>query len=153
MLSVEIARRIAAPADRAWEYTGDFSGDVLTRGYVARVEATGRGIGALRTYHLDPAIGGGSVVERLVELDHVERVIGYDMVDYGPLPWGDYSGRIQVTPAGPDACIFVIRTHFVPIEPNQGDELRSLSRGNIAMYIANLEAALASDGAIGEGVK
>jgi hypothetical protein len=142
MLSVEIVRRIEASADKAWALTGDFSGTVLTRGYVARVEATGRGIGALRTYHLDPAIGGGSVVERLVELDNAERVIAYDMVDYGPLPWGGYQGRIQVTPAGPDACIFVIRTQFLPIDPEKGDELRNLSHGNIEMYIANLEAAL-----------
>lgn len=142
MLSVEIARRIAAPADRAWEFTGDFSGNVLTRGYVARVEATGRGIGALRTYHLDPAIGGGSVVERLIELDNVERVIGYDMVDYGPLPWAGYRGRIQVVPAGPDACMFHIRTQFVPVDPDQAEELRGLSRGNIEKYIANLQAAL-----------
>ena len=142
MLSVEIARRIDAPADKAWEYTGDFSGDVLTRGYVARVEVTGRGIGALRTYHLDPAIGGGAVVERLVELDHAERVIGYDMVDYGPLPWACYRGRIQVTPAGPDACIFHIRTQFLPIDSEQGEELRGLSRGNIEKYISNLQAAL-----------
>jgi hypothetical protein len=142
MLSVEIARRIEAPADTVWQFTGDFAGTVLTRGYVARVEATGRGIGALRTYHLDPAIGGGAVVERLVELDNVERAIAYDMVDYGPLPWADYGGRIQVTPAGPDACIFIIRTRFFPLDPDKGEELRSLSRGNIEMYIANLEAAL-----------
>lgn len=142
MPSVEIARRIAAPVEKVWEYTGDFAGNVLTRGYVARVEATGRGIGALRTYHLDPAIGEGTVVERLIELDNVERVMGYDMVDYGPLPWADYRGRIQVAPAGPDACMFHIRTQFAPIDPDQSEELCSLSRGNIEKYIANLEAAL-----------
>lgn len=142
MLSVEIARRIAAPAEKAWAFTGDFSGTVLTRGYVERVEASGQGIGALRTYHLDPAIGGGSVVERLVELDNAERVICYDMVDYGPLPWGNYRGRIQVTPAGPDACIFVIQAYFLPIDPAQAEELLSLSRGNIEMYIDNLKSAL-----------
>lgn len=100
------------------------------------------GIGALRTYHLAPAIGGGSVVERLIELDNVERVIGYDMVDYGPLPWACYRGRIQVVPAGPDACMFHIRTQFVPVDPDQAEELRGLSRGNIEKYIANLESAL-----------
>ncbi|WP_311270784.1 SRPBCC family protein [Sphingobium sp. WCS2017Hpa-17] len=142
MLTVEIARRIAAPADRVWQFTGDFAGNILTKGYVARVETRGQGIGALRTYHLDPAIGGGAVVERLIEHDHAERVIAYDMVDYGPLPWADYGGRIKVTPAGPDACIFIIRTQFFPLDPERGEELRGLSQGNIEMYIANLEAAV-----------
>ena len=142
MLWVEVARRIAAPADKVWALTGDFAGTVLTRGYVARVETSGQGIGALRTYHLDPAIGGGAVVERLIELDNTERVIAYDMVDYGPLPWADYGGRIKVAPAGADACIFIIRTHFFPLDPKDGEELSQLSRGNIGMYIENLESAL-----------
>ncbi len=142
MLTVEIARRIAAPAEKVWHYVSDFSGTVLTRGYVARVECSGQGKGSLRTYHLDPAIGGGAVVERLVELDNVERVIAYDMVDYGPLQWADYGGRIQVTPAGPDESMFLIRTRFCPIDPAQGEQLRELSRNNIAKYIGNLEAAL-----------
>lgn len=139
---VEVARRIEAPAEAVWAYVGDFAGNVLTRGYVDRVETEGAGIGARRTYHLDPAIGGGSVVERLLELNEHERVIAYDMVDYGPLPWADYGGRIKVTPAGPDACIFIIRTHFFPLDPDRADELAGLSRGNIGMYIANLEAAV-----------
>ncbi|WP_422056556.1 SRPBCC family protein [Sphingomonas sp.] len=142
MLWVEVAHRIEAPAERAWEFVGDFAGDVLTRGYVARVETVGRGIGGRRTYHLDPAIGGGSVVERLIELDEIERVIGYDMVDYGPLPWADYGGRITVTPAGPDACMVVLRTHFLPLDPDQGEELRRLSSGNIDMYFDNLREVL-----------
>ncbi len=139
---VEVARRIEAPAEAVWAYVGDFAGNVLTRGYVDRVETEGAGVGARRTYHLDPAIGGGSVVERLLELNEHERVIAYDMVDYGPLPWADYGGRIKVTPAGPDACIFIIRTHFFPLDPERADELAGLSRGNIGMYIANLEAAV-----------
>jgi hypothetical protein len=142
MNSVEVARRIAAPAEGVWAFVGDFHGDVLTKGYVARVQSSGSGLGALRTYHLDPAIGGGAVVERLVELDQHERVIGYDMVDYGPLPWADYSGRIKVTPAGPDACIFIIRTQFFPLNPSTAEEMCSLSRGNIKMYISNLQAAV-----------
>jgi hypothetical protein len=142
MLWVEVARRIEASADQAWRWVGDFAGDVLTRGYVARVETVGRGMGARRTYHLDPAIGGGSVVERLIELDEIERIIAYDMVDYGPLPWADYGGRIKVTPAGPEACIVILRTHFLPLDPDQGEELRRLSRGNIDMYFDNLREAL-----------
>ncbi|MFL9839757.1 SRPBCC family protein [Sphingomonas sp. ST-64] len=142
MLWVEVAHRIEASAERVWELVGDFAGDVLTRGYVAKVETRGRGVGALRTYHLDPAIGAGSVVERLIELDEVERVIAYDMVDYGPLPWADYGGRIKVAPAGPQACVVTLRTHFFPLNSEQGEELSRLSRGNIETYFSNLRAAL-----------
>lgn len=142
MLWVEVARRIEAPTEKVWALAGDFGGTVLTRGYVDRVETSGEGIGALRTFHLDPAIGGGTVVERLIELDHAECVIAYDMVDYGPLPWADYGGRIKVTPAGAGACIFIIRTHFFPLDPEAGEELSKLSRGNIGMYLENLDAAL-----------
>ena len=143
METVAAAQRIEAPADKVWALVGDFGGDVLTRGYVARVEVAGKGIGARRTYHLDPSIGSGAVVERLVELDDVERAIGYDMVDYGPLPWADYGGRITVTPAGPDACILVVRTRFLPLDPARGEELRGLSRGNIGLYFDNVRAAVA----------
>lgn len=142
METVAVAQRIEAPADAVWAFVGDFGGNVLTKGYVARVEASGSGIGARRTYHLDPSIGGGAVVERLVELDNTERAIGYDMVDYGPLPWADYRGRITVTPAGPDACILVVRTHFLPLDPTKGEEMCGLSRGNIGKYFDNVRAAV-----------
>jgi hypothetical protein len=36
----------------------------------------------------------------------------------------------------------MIRTRFLPIDPDKGEELRDLSRGNIEMYIANLYAAI-----------
>lgn len=139
---VTVACRIEAPADKVWAFVGDFTGEILTRGYAAGVEASGTGIGALRTYHLDPAIGGGSVIERLVELNAAERTIAYDMVDYGPIPWADYAGRIKVTPAGPDASIFIIRTQFHPLDPDQAGEMCALSRGNIGKYLDNLRGAL-----------
>lgn len=135
---VEVATRIEASAARVWAEVGDFGNDRLTGGYVERVEVKGVGLGALRIYHLAERMGGGAVVERLTQLDEVERTIAYDMVDYGPLNWADYSGHIKVTPAGPDASIFVIRTRFQPFCSEDAATLADMSRVNIGMYIENL---------------
>lgn len=141
MQTVEVAARIEAPADRAWAFVGDFGGDVLTQGYVERVEPRGHGVGAIRIYHLAAEIGGDRVIERLERLDDRDRVIEYSMVDNGPLLWAGYAGHIAVTPAGPDACIVHVRTRFLPIEPAAHD-YAAMSRANIGKYIANLAEAV-----------
>ncbi|PNU02340.1 SRPBCC family protein [Novosphingobium guangzhouense] len=141
---VEVATRIEASAQRVWSEVGDFGNDRLTGGYVDRVEVKGAGLGALRTYHLADRMGGGAAVERLTLLDEAERTIAYDMVDYGPLNWADYSGHIKVTPAGSYACIFVIRTRFQPFMPEEAESLKEMSRTNIGMYIENLRRLVAT---------
>ena len=143
METVELGRRIAAPARAAWRFVGDFGGNVLTRGYVDRVEVRGVGVGAERTYHLASHLGGGSVSERLEDLDDAQMRIRYSMPDNGPLPWTLYEGEIRVIAAGPQACMVSIRTCFLPVGED-GAVLRNLSQGNIGMYLDNLARALAS---------
>ncbi len=142
MQTVEMAARIDAPADLAWSIVGDFGSSALTRGYVARVETRGHGIGALRVYHLASHLGGGHVIERLERLDNHDRVIEYSMVDNGPLQWAEYRGHISVGAAGPDACVVLVRTQFCPIDPDDAD-YAAMSRSNIGMYLDNVRAAVA----------
>lgn len=137
METVELGRRIDAPARAAWRFVGDFGGDVLTRGYVDRVQVRGVGIGAERIYHLR----GSSVCERLEELDDTQMRMRYSMTDNGPLPWTLYEGEIRVIAAGPQACVVSIRTRFLPVGED-GAVLRNLSQGNIGMYFDNLARAL-----------
>jgi Polyketide cyclase / dehydrase and lipid transport len=142
METVELGRRIAAPARAAWRFVGDFGGSILTRGYIDRVEVRGVGIGAERVYHLAAHLGGGSVCERLEELDDVRMRIRYSMPDNGPIPWTLYEGEIRVIAAGPQACMVSICTRFLPVGED-GAVLCNLSRGNIGMYFDNLAQALA----------
>ncbi len=141
MLEMDVARRIEAPADTVWALVGDFGGTALTQGYVERVELTGQGVGAVRTYHTVARLGGAPVRQRLERLDPVDRVITYRMIDNGSVPWTDYTGTIRVTPCGPDACAVSMHLRYVPVgvEP---EVCRGLSRQNIDHYYANLIRAL-----------
>lgn len=148
MTSFRLKRRAGSGRPRNTRVSGSTLGGTAgissAGGYVEPVEVQGAGIGALRIYHLTERIG--AVVERLIELNEAERTTAYDMVDYGPLNWADYSGHIKVTPAGPDACIFVIRTRFQPFSADDAGKLAEMSRANIGMYIANLREAVLARG-------
>jgi hypothetical protein len=141
METVELGRRIATPARTAWRIVGDFASDALTRGFVDRIEILGVGIGAERIYHVAAHLGGGSVRERLEELDDARMRLRYSMSDNGPLPWTLYQGDIRVIAAGAQACIVSVCTRFLPVGED-GTVLRRLSQGNIGMYFDNLERAL-----------
>lgn len=141
METVEMACRYAASADDVWRIVGDFGSDALIKGFVERVEVSGEGVGATRTYHLAKSIGEGYVVERLERLDNHDRVMEYSIVDYGPLPFTDYSGRISVKPAGQRACTVMLRTSFFPVDADAAT-CTALSRNNISIYFENLRQAL-----------
>ena len=142
METVVMATRIEAPLEYVWKFCGNFGDTTLSRGYVERVEVAGSGVGATRTYHLHKSIGDGYVIERLDRLDERDHVLEYSMVDNGPVPWTGYTGRITVTPAGPQACAVMIRTSFMPVGVD-GAEMAALSRSNIAKYFDNLRVAAA----------
>lgn len=138
---VEIARLIHADARAAWELVGDFTGSELTRGYVARVERRGHGVGSLRLYHLEPHLGGSTVVELLEEQNDTRMVMRYSMPDNGAIPWTQYSGSVRIQAAGAD-CVVLVRTEFVPLG-GSAEALRQMSLNNIDAFFANLAGALA----------
>lgn len=136
MIRVERAIRIPTPADAAWRVLGDFSLADVKNGICDSVTVDGSGVGAVRTMTLAASWGGGSVRERLEELDVTERYMRYRLVDSGPVPFADYEGSIRVTPAGPDACVAVMSSRFVPVEIDFATAQ--------AMSVANIERALAN---------
>lgn len=140
MVTVERAIRIPVPAELAWNVLGDFSLRHLTAGICESVEVEGDGVGAIRTMHLVAAWGGGSVRERLEELQAADRYMRYRLVDCGPVPFGDYEGSVRITPAGPHACVAVMTSRFVPVELDD-ETARAMSAGNIERALANARAA------------
>jgi Polyketide cyclase / dehydrase and lipid transport len=140
VIRVERAIRIEAPAATVWRVLGDFSLRELTGGICSRVTTEGRGPGAVRTMHLEAHLGGGCVKERLESLDEEERHMTYRLIDSGPVPFADYLGSIRVTPAGPDACVAVMTSAFVPVEID-AEVARQLSVSNIERALENARAA------------
>jgi hypothetical protein len=86
--------------------------------------------------------GGAEVYvrERLETYDEDERCMSYRLVDAGPLPFGDYIGTARIVAAGPDQCIAVMTSAFVPVELDDA-AAATLSRQSIDLALANLRAA------------
>jgi len=147
MVRVERAIRIEAPAEVGWEVLGDFSLKEIAQGICSRVEVDGSGIGAVRTMYISTTWGNGYtggaevyVRERLETYDEDERCMSYRLVDAGPLPFGDYIGTARIVAAGPDQCIAVMTSAFVPVELDDA-AAATLSRQSIDLALANLRAA------------
>jgi hypothetical protein len=147
MVRVERAVRIAAPAATAWQVLRDFSAAEIAAGICTRIEVSGTGIGAVRTMYIagswgDGYTGGAEVYvkERLESYDESERCMTYRLVDAGPLPFADYVGSARLVCAGPDRCIAVMTSAFVPVEMTD-EAAAALSRGSIDLALSNLRAA------------
>ena len=148
MIRVERAIRIAAPAALAWKVLGDFAATDLAAGICKRITVEGAGVGAVRTMVLDDRFGDGYVRERLESFDPVDRFMSYRLIDSGPVPFADYIGTIRVTPAGPDACVAVMTSAFVPVEIDE-ETARQISISNIETALANAwQAVLARSSTI-----
>ena len=126
------AIRLPVDADRAWALVGNFG------------EAR---IGAVRTMYIagswgDGYTGGAEVYvkERLESYDESERCMTYRLVDAGPLPFADYVGSARLVCAGPERCIAVMTSAFVPVEMTD-EAAAALSRGSIDLALSNLRAA------------
>lgn len=150
MIKVERAIRIASSASAAWRVLGDFEALNLAPGICKQITVEGSGVGAVRTMVLEDRFGGGHVKERLESLDIGERFMSYRMIDSGPVPFADYVGTIRVTPAGPDACVAVMTSSFIPVEIDD-ETARKMSVHNIETALANARhAVLALVGAMKE---
>jgi hypothetical protein len=147
MVRVERAIRIPTPAAVAWDVLGDFSLREIAQGICTRVEVDRSGVGAVRTMYIAGTWGDGytggtevCVRERLETRDDEERFMSYRLIDAGPLPFADYVGSARIVAAGPEGCIAVMTSAFVPVELDD-EAAAALSRGSIDLALANLRAA------------
>lgn len=118
MVQIEKASRIEAPADAVWRlfYTEDGQ-RVLCKGFVREIEFDGIGLGSVRTMHLEGQWGNATIRERVEQLDVEDRVVHYRIIDTGGVvPFADYIGMVRVIPAGPDACVLMLRSTYVAVD-------------------------------------
>ena len=93
MASMSTKGTIDASPDKVWAAVSDFGGLDAYFPPVARVEASGSGVGMERQCTLPD---GAQISETLLELDHDARSLRYDVHDPNPFPFEGYTATMQV---------------------------------------------------------
>ena len=96
MATVKMSTEVNVPADKLWEMIGGFNALPDWHPAVEKSELKGKGKGATRTLSL---AGGGTIVERLEEVNDKEHVYTYTIMD-SPLPVANYVATIRVRDEG-----------------------------------------------------
>ncbi|HUE78749.1 MAG TPA: SRPBCC family protein [Sphingomicrobium sp.] len=145
MVVNEQASKIAAPADRIWALFATEGGQrLLSRGFVRDMDFEGEGLGLIRTMHTEGHWGSTYVVERCDHFDPINREVTYAIIDTGGIvPFADYRGSAKVIPAGPDACVLMLRSTFIPVDMGE-DEAKVLSEANFGLLFGNVKQAVAA---------
>jgi hypothetical protein len=145
MVVNEQATKIEAPADRIWALFATEEGQLLlSRGFVKAMDFQGEGLGLVRTMHTDGHWGSTYVIERCDHFDSVNMEVTYVMTDTGGIvPFADYRGSAKVIPAGPGACVLMLRSTFVPVDMSEGDA-KALSEANFRLLFENVKSAVAA---------
>lgn len=140
MITVERATRVAIPAAVLFDlFLVPKKQRLLCQGYVDDISGGGIEIGSVRTYHAGGHIGAGQVRERLDKCDPERMELEFLMVDTGDLvPFADYRGLVRITHAGPNACIAMLRSTFVPVDVD-AETARQISERNYDLVFANLK--------------
>ncbi len=95
MAKARVIATIHASAPKVWDLVGDFGAIGKWLPGVTQCRSEGQGIGMLRRLSL---ANGGSVVERLEEMNDAERFYRYGMLE-GSLPVSDYRASLWVRAA------------------------------------------------------
>jgi hypothetical protein len=111
MTKVNLSTKLGVPAKQVWDLIGKFSALPDWHPAVERseIEEEEGGQGMIRRLHL---LGGGTIVERLEQLDEAEHLYKYEILD-SPLPVANYHATLRVrdTDAG---CEVEWSTEFEP---------------------------------------
>ncbi|MGI9305637.1 MAG: SRPBCC family protein [Gammaproteobacteria bacterium] len=93
MTTVSMKTDLNVPADQVWEIVGRFN--ALPDWHPAVEKSELEDGGKLRRLSL---VGGGSIVERLEQLDEEEQLYRYSIIE-SPLPVANYSATLRVKPS------------------------------------------------------
>ena len=93
MKNVDLTVSADAPAEKVWEVLADFSGFLnWAGGGAGEITIEGEGIGMVR--HLK--MSGDEIAEKLILLDPIKRMLGYELVYGKPLGMKQYLSLIHI---------------------------------------------------------
>lgn len=114
MTKVSMSTRLKVSADQVWDLIGRFN--ALPDWHPAVEKSELEKAGQMRRLSL---AGGGTVIEKLENIDDTERTYTYSIVD-SPLPVANYTATLKVTDKG-DGCIVDWSSEFDPMGGREGD--------------------------------
>ena len=114
MKNVNLTVAADAPAEKVWEVLADFSGFLnWAGGGAGEITIEGEGIGMVR--HLK--MSGDEIAEKLILLDPIKRMLGYELVYGEPLGMKQYKAIVQVVDDG-TFCEIIWKGEFDTGDPN-----------------------------------
>ncbi len=125
MVKVSMSMKLAAPARQVWDLIGGFNALADWHPAIEKSEIeSGEGRkGSLRRLGL---AGGGSIVERLEEVDENERVYSYSILE-SPLPVAEYTGNLRVREDEKGgACTVEWSSEFQPSGSTEADAVKAI---------------------------
>ena len=123
---VKVAERVAAPADKVWEYIGAFNGlPKIMRNLVPSSEMSQ--VGNVRKLKLAGA--RKHLRERLLKIDNKTRTQVYEVIDEPntPVPFVNYVATIKVKPTSARACMVEWSSQFEVKKGADAGEARELA--------------------------
>ena len=140
MKEVNVTVSADAPGEKVWEVLADFGGFLnWAGGGAGEITLEGEGIGMVR--HLKMSVG--EIAERLILLDPIKRMLGYQLVYGEPLGMKQYKAVVQVVDAGP-VCEIIWKGEFDTGDPDSegqvGDTLSSTYEGMTQALVAYLNS-------------
>jgi hypothetical protein len=144
MQEINLTMSADAPPEKVWEVLADFGGFLnWAGGGAGEITIEGEGIGMVR--HLK--MSGNEIAERLILLDPVKRMLGYELVYGEPLGMKQYKAIVQVVDGGAvdgDAvCEIIWKGEFDTGDPTSddqtGDSLSAAYEGMTGALVSYLD--------------
>ena len=119
MTKVSMSTKLPVSPDEVWELIGGFNALPDWHPAVTSSEIKGKGKGSVRTLSL---AGGGSIVEKLEQLDEKGRTYSYSILS-SPLPVANYTGTIHIEEDKDGKAKVTWESEFEPMGAPEGDAM------------------------------
>jgi hypothetical protein len=131
MTQVLVTERFSVVSSRLWERVGRFASLGEWSPAVEHHECNGETPGSVRILHVE----GGTVTEKLIEMNSRERFYIYSIED-SPLPVKNYQATIKVQDDGDGTCIMHWSSTFEPAGVTEAEAIQIIE----GIYRSGLEA-------------
>ena len=121
MAKVNMTTQLGVPAQAVWSVIGGFNALPDWHPAIEKSQLDEEGGAKIRTLSL---VGGGTIVERLEQVDDSERAYTYSILS-GPIPVADYVATIRVREAG-QGCTIEWSSEFTPSGAPEGDAVAAV---------------------------